>query len=142
MPDIGKALKDEIARIARKEVKSMLSGHLKTIRELKHEVAALKRQVPAPARPVAVPVAATTAEPTSGKNIWFTGSGVKGLRTRLGLSQSAFAKLCGVSSNAVGLWENAKPGKLNLRTATRNALIKMRGLSPVGAKKALSTMEA
>ncbi len=137
MPDIGKVLKDEIARIARREAKGMLGVHIKAIRSLKREVAALKKQVPAPVS-VKKPLAADVPL-QQGRKVWFTGKGVKGIRARLGLSQVAFARLCGVSSNAVWLWETVKPGKLNLRAATREVLSKVRSMSPAAAKRALDS---
>ncbi len=137
MADIGKALKDEIARIAKREANSLLSVHIKTIRGLKREFAALKKQMPKPVRQAAATAPGTAGDQPSGRNRWFTGGGVKGLRMRLKLSQADFARLCGVSANAVGLWENAKPGKLNLRSATREALTKVRAMSPAGVRKAL-----
>jgi len=139
MPDIGKVLKDEIARIAKREAKGLLAAHIKAIRGLKREVAALKKQVPAPANVKKALAAEAPLEQSPGRKVWFTGKGVKGIRARLGLSQAAFAKLCGVSSNAVWLWETAEPGKLNLRTATRETLLNVRLMSPAAAKRALGS---
>ncbi len=139
MPDIGKVLKDEIARIARREAKGMLAAHIKAIRGLKREVASLKKQVPAPVSVKKALAADVPLQQSPGRKVWFTGKGVKGIRARLGLSQAAFARLCGVSSNAVWLWETAAPGKLNLRAATRDTLLKVRSMSPAAAKRALDS---
>lgn len=137
MPDIGKTLKDEIARISKRESKSLLTPHIKTIRSLKQEVAELKKQAGKPAvKQPAEPKADATDKP-EGKAVWFTSKGVTGMRKRLGLTQPQMAQLCGVSSGAIGLWET-KSGKLNLRTKTRDALIKLRQMSPAAAKKALA----
>lgn len=54
MPDMGKALKDEITRITKRESKKWMAEHIKTIRSLKQEVAALKKQIGEPAE-AAVP---------------------------------------------------------------------------------------
>ncbi len=138
MPDIGKALKDEIARISKREAKSLLTPHIKTIRNLKLEVAELRKQIGKSAvTPPAEPKAAGTVKP-EGKRVWFTSAGVKGMRKRLGLSRAQMATLCGVSAGAVVLWETAKTGKLNLRTKTRDALSELRQMSPTAAKKALA----
>ncbi len=135
MPDIGKTLKDEISRIAKREAKSLLTPHIKTIRDLKQQVAELKKQIGKPsATPTAEPKAATQ-EP-EGRGGWFTSKGVTGMRKRLGLTQPQMAQLCGVSAGAIVLWES-KSGKLNLRAKTRDALAKLRQMSPAAAKKAL-----
>ena len=138
MPDIGKVLKEEIARISKREANNLLTPHIKTIRALKREVAELKKQIGKPAvKPPAEPKA-VSADKTEGKSVWFTSKGVAGMRKRLGLSQQQLAKLCGVSSAAVCQWENAKGGKLSLRAKTRDSLIKLRQMSPSAAKKALA----
>jgi len=138
MPDIGKALKDEIARISKREAKSLLDAHIKTIRNLKLDVAGLKKQIGKPAvKPPAEAKVATTDKPES-KSARFTSKGIRGMRTRLGLTRAQMASLCGVSANAVGLWEGAEAGKLNLRSKTRDRLIEVRGMSPTAAKKALA----
>jgi hypothetical protein len=117
----------------------MLGGHIKAIRSLKREVVALKKQVPTPVSVKKVLAADVPLQQSPGRKMWFSGKGVKGIRARLGLSQVAFARLCGVSSNAVWLWETGKPGKLNLRAATRDALSKVRSMSPAAAKHALDS---
>ena len=138
MPDIGKALKDEIARISKREANALLAKHVKTIRSLKQEVAALRKQVGKPVvAPSAEPASATTGKPEA-KSAWFTSKGVAGMRKRLGLTRAQMATLCGVSANAVGLWESAKTGKLNLRTKTRDALSALRQMTPGAARKALA----
>lgn len=138
MADIGKVLKDEIARISKREAKSLMAAHIKTIRNLKLEMAELKKRAGKSA--VKLPTAtkvAITASP-EGKSVWFTSKGIQGMRQRLGLSRAQMASLCGVSANAVVLWENAKAGKLNLRRTTRDALISLRLMTPAAAKRSLS----
>ncbi len=138
MADIGKVLKDEIARISKREAKSLLAGYIKTIRSLKQEVADLKKQI---GKPVIKP--SQDAKPAiesgqSGKSVWFTSKGIQGMRKRLGVTRVQMAQLCGVSANAVGLWESANAGRLNLRSKTRDTLIKVRQMSPAAATKALA----
>jgi DNA-binding transcriptional regulator YiaG len=138
MPDIGKALKDEIARIAKREANSLLDVHIKTIRNLKLEVSALKKQIGKPAvTPPADAKAATTEKP-EGKSTRFTSKGIMSMRKRLGLNRSKMAQLCGVTPKAVMLWEEAGPGKLNLRSKTRIRLLEVRDMSPTAARKVLA----
>ncbi|MFU8780582.1 MAG: hypothetical protein ACNA71_06100 [Kiritimatiellia bacterium] len=138
MPDIGKVLKEEIARISKREANNLLTPHIKTIRALKREVAALKKQMGKPSVKLPAEPKAILADQPEGKNVWFTSKGVKGMRKRLGVNRSQMAKLCGVTPSAVGLWEDVKTGKLNLHAKTRDALIELRQMSPTAAKKALS----
>lgn len=138
MADIGKALKDEIARISKREANSLLNAHIKTIRNLKREVAELRKQIGKPAVKAPAEPKAASADKSEGKRAWFTSKGITGMRKRLGLNRSQMAKLCGVSPNAVGRWESANAGKLNLRTKTRDALSEMRQMTPAAVKKAMA----
>ena len=138
MADIGKVLKDEIARISKREANSLLAAHINTIRTLKRDVSELRKQI---GKPVIVPPtepAVALSEEPDGKRVWFTSKGIAGLRKRLGVTRAQMASLCGVSLSAVVLWETAKTGKLNLRTKTREALTKLRQMTPASVKKALA----
>jgi len=137
MPDIGKALKDEIARIAKREAKSLLDVHIKTIRNLKLDIAVLKKQIGKPSVTPSEEAKAVTTDKPEGKTARFTSKGIRGMRKRLGLTRAQMASLCGVSANAVGLWEGAE-GKLTLRSKTRDRLIEVREMTPTAAKKALA----
>ncbi len=142
MADIGKALKDEIARIAKREAKNMLDMHIRTIRNLKQEVAGLKKQIGKPSVTPSAETNAATSEKPEGKTARFTSKGIRGMRKRLGLTRAQMASLCGVSANAVGLWEGAEAGKLTLRSKTREALTNLRQMSPAAVKKALAATKA
>lgn len=150
MPDIGKALRDEIARIAKREAAKLVAEQNKTIRTLKQDIAAVKKSAAKPPRksaPAAAPAA--TAQTDADKNApaapaktagkpRFTADSIKKLRARLGLSQVEFAKLCGVSANSVGNWETAGKGRLDLRPSNLEALAKVRAMRPAKARQALS----
>jgi len=137
MPDIGKALKDEIARISKREAKSLLDVHIKTIRNLKQDVAELKKRIGKPSVTPSEESKTPTTEKPEGKTARFTSKGIQGMRQRLGLTKAQMASLCGVSANAVGLWEGAD-GKLTLRSKTRDRLIEVREMTPTAAKKILA----
>lgn len=118
MPNIAKILKEEVARLARKEVraaqersKSSLAQQHREIAKLKAEVTALKRQVAALAR------ASKRAEKTSPagaapKQVRFAPKGLASTRKRLGLSAANLAKMMGVSAQTIYNWERGvtKPG--------------------------------
>ena len=123
MANVMKALKDEIARIARSEIKTALApiksvnaSQRKYIAELRRRIEDLEKEKKQLAKTIskAVPVQEESAdESTRG---WISGAGVRAMRKRLKLSQKAFAELAGVSLPTVALWESAKnSGKLNIR---------------------------
>ena len=110
MPDIAKVLKEEISRIARKEAKAAVAPIRKPSTRLRKDVADLKRRLALMEKAnkevqsrlaklvAAQPVAPSTESVGRG---WISGKGIKSLRKRLGLSQTEFAKLIGVSDQAV-----------------------------------------
>ena len=134
MSNIMQELKSEITRLARKEIKQalapakrmtaaqrgLIAGLRRQIDAMQKELTALKKSVPAPDKAVL-----GKQEPEG--RFWITGLGVKALRKRLGLTQQAFSKLAGVSSQAVVNWE-AHAGKINLRKATSGRLQEIRGM--------------
>ena len=150
MPNIAKVLKEEIARIARKEVKvAVIKVHKPTVR-LKKTVAALKRRLASLERgnklleagmaklQTAQP-AAVAAEPAPRARI--TSKGTKSLRRKLRLSQAEFARLIGVSDQTIYNWES-KQGALKVREKTRAALLAVRGLGAREAQTRLAAMRA
>jgi len=118
MPNVAKALREEITRLARKEIrasllksKSALALQHREIAKLKAEVAALKRQVGGLER------AAKKAEkaPPIGaapKRVRFVPKGLASTRKRLGLSAADLAKMMGVSTQTIYNWERGvtRPG--------------------------------
>ena len=148
MSNIAKVLKAEIMRISRKEAKGATQGIGKSTtwlrkivadlekrvvlleKENKHLVAAVRKyQVESPQKP---------DEETSKARL--TSKGIRSLRSRLGLSQSDFAKLLGITTHAVYLWEK-KEGALKLRDKTKQALLSIRGLGAREAKGKLAEAE-
>ena len=144
MSNILNELKAEIARLARKEIKGemaparksivahrgLIAGLRRQIDAMQKELAALKKSVPAPK-------AVAAAQEPAGR-FWISGKGVKALRKRLGLTQANFAKLAGVSSQAVVNWEG-KSGKINLRKAAAG---KLQGLRGIGKRQAAEVLGA
>lgn len=134
MSNLVKELKSEIVRLARKEARqvvapvqkasanyrALIAGLRKQLDALQGEVGTLRRAAPKADKALAA------AQAPQGR-FWITGKGVKALRKKLGLTQALFAKLAGVTPNAVVLWE-AKTGTLRLRKVTAGALQGLRGI--------------
>ena len=120
MPNIASVLKGEIARIARREVrleterlKQASAGYRTQIRDLREQVATLKRQVAqlTTANGSPKPVAAMT----DATSVRFSPSKLRRHRERLELSAANFGRLFGVSAQTVYNWEGGtRPGKNHL----------------------------
>jgi DNA-binding transcriptional regulator YiaG len=148
MSNIAKALKAEISRISRKEAKSA-TGPIaksnidlkKTVLDLKKRLAALEKENKRLLGGVKKEMPVSAPEPSEEtKKARITSTTVRSLRKRLGLSQSEFGKLAGVTTGAVYLWEN-KEGPLNLRDKTKAALLSIKGMGAREAKEKLGKAE-
>jgi len=148
MANIMTALKAEISRTARKEVKAAIAPIRKpanttrlTLADLKRRVAALEKENKRLTALLSqMPQPEPAEEPAKVKGR-ISGKGILSLRRKLGLSQEAFAKLVGVSPNAVYQWER-KSGMLRLRSKTQAAVMSVRELGAREAKAKLAEMAA
>lgn len=124
MPNIAAALKAEIARVARKEIRGELST-LKTavsqqrasITALRQKVQRLEREVKKAARRTLKPEGQSPGE-SEGTPLRFRASGLASHRKRLGLSAADFGRLVGVSGQSIYKWEagEAKPRRKQLES--------------------------
>lgn len=146
MPNIARVLKEEISRIARKEAKVAVAPVRRPSVRARRDVAELKRRLAAlekASRQLLARLAKiegaqpAPAQEESAAREWISGKGIKSLRRRLGLSQSQFAKLVGVSDQAVYNWES-RSGMLKLRSATKASVFAVRG---IGAREARRRLE-
>ncbi len=129
-------MKDEIRRIARKEIRAATAGLKKDQTTFRKAVAGLRRQtkehrssIRQLLRVATKQVKLTTMAPetAAGSKAWFTAKGIRALRKKLKLSQAQFGKLAGVSGYTVLKWEHGS-GPLKFRSRTRRALLAIRGL--------------
>lgn len=144
MPNIAKLLKDEIQRLAKREIKLATDSLRKDNAALKRTVADLKRRLTklesSNKRLVAKEEserpqgAVNEADPVKAR---ITGKMIRAIRSRLGLSQDAFAKLVGVSSQAVYQWER-KDGRLDLRGDSKAVIVNIRKMGKREAKQRLA----
>lgn len=111
MPNIGALLKQEIARLARREVRAQVQATKKASTQSRRHIAALRRQVGLLERRVALlqrrapDEAATVSARTPAQKMRFVAKGLKSQRARLGLSAADFGRLVGVSAQSVYNWE-------------------------------------
>jgi DNA-binding transcriptional regulator YiaG len=117
MPNIGTLLKEEIARISRKQLRSETESLRKSSAQYRSQIAELKRRMQALEQQLKrVGKVATRGAPAQGDaepttQIRYSAKSLASQRRRLGLSAAALAKLLGVSALSVYKWEggNTRP---------------------------------
>ncbi len=107
MSNVHSALKQEIIRLARREIKQQTTALLAGIKKLKATSAQFKAGIAAlqPAKSAAQTGQLPPVSDAEAKAARFSGALIKKLRARLGLSRNAFGKLIGVTGFAVIAWE-------------------------------------
>ncbi len=147
MPNLGAILKDEIRRLARREIRAAITSLKGDNAALKKAVARLKRQTKVLERDSRLLMAAEkrlrekTTKSRAGseelEKFRISGKGVRSLRKKLGISQRELAILVGVSGQSVFLWEQ-KAGGLRLRDDSKVALLELRGIGAREARRRLA----
>jgi len=142
MPNIGKVLKDEITRLARKEAKSIaqpLSKQVidlrKRVRDQRDQIADLKKAL---ARKADKPVRITRDSGDEEEPIRIRSESVKSHRERLGLSQREMAMLLDVSSLTISNWET---GKVSPSGENRLAFSELRKMGIRDVRQRLDQLE-
>lgn len=139
MTTLAIALKDEIRRLARKEIKSQTGKQARAVAQYRREIARLKRQQREFEKQIGFLTAqvkkthtspVTASKPNDEHR--FSARSVKAQRRRTGLSAADYAKLIGVSPLTVYNWEHNKSRPRNGQFA---ALVALRGL---GKREALA----
>jgi DNA-binding transcriptional regulator YiaG len=113
MPNIASALRDEILRLARKEVRREVEGLRKASAQYRTEIAGLKRRLAAlekgserAARKAGADAPQSEAE--GAPRVRFSAKRLAALRQRLGLTAADFGALLGISAQSVYNWEAEK----------------------------------
>lgn len=111
MPNIASVLKEEIARLARKEMRNETEALKKASAHYRSDIAALKRRVTdlekllAQLLKKAVIQSPQQARGDGSARVRFTAKGLRTLRQRLGLSAAELGSLLEVSAQTVYNWE-------------------------------------
>jgi DNA-binding transcriptional regulator YiaG len=146
MPNIQSMLKDEITRIARKEVRRGTADVKKSSSTHRAQIAALRRQVEELTRALKQAVRATSprtapaAEETADTGVQrrFRVAGFASLRKRLALSAEQMGMLIGVSGQSVYKWEK---GEAKPRARQLEAIAAVRELGPREARTKLEELQ-
>jgi len=141
MPNIASVLKNEILRLARKEVRSELENLQKASSLYRSEIAALKRRVAMLEKQLSSldkQSKKKAPEPTADATarVRFSAKGLVKHRQRLGLSAADMGTLLGVSAQTIYNWES---GKTRPRPQELAAVASIRG---IGKRQAMAQLGA
>ena len=144
MPNIASVLKDEIRRLARREINAETKTMRKQVTRYRGEIAELKRRLSAAEREVVhlkknhTKRAAAGAEVSDDAKLRFSAKGLASHRERLGLSAADYARLVGCSGLSIYHWEQ---GKSRPRQAQIAKIAQIRTLGKREAWKQLEEMD-
>ncbi|MES2191851.1 MAG: helix-turn-helix domain-containing protein [Pseudomonadota bacterium] len=146
--NIAAALKAEISRVSRKEVRAEVQTLKKVTAKLRADNAELKRRLWEVEKTIKLLGEAsgrertriqTEAEPSEGKSVErFSAKGMVAQRKRLGLSAASMGKLIGVSGATVYLWEK---GKTRPRGNQMAGIAKVRQMGKLEAQSTLKALD-
>ena len=147
MPNIAAVLKDEIARIARKEVRAQTEDFKKSSAQYRAHIAALRRRVDELEKQLKR-VGKTAArgraqapqedDESTGTRRRFSATRLAAQRRKLGLSAADFAALLGVSGQSVYKWEH---GESRPRARQLEAIAALRGIGKREAQERLEKIQ-
>lgn len=124
-------LKEEITRLARKEIRNETEGLKKASAQYRSEIAALKRRIASLEQQLsrlsktASRNTAVKANPEEATKARFTAKGFKTLRQRLGLSAAEIGILLGVTQQTIYSWE---AGSTHPREQQMVRIVMLRGM--------------
>jgi DNA-binding transcriptional regulator YiaG len=146
MSNVASALKDEISRVARKEIRRETSSLKKSSTTYRSEIAGLKRRVVELERQLrqvsrrgqsSSPAAANEDSVSTGTR--FSAKSMAAQRKRLGLSAADCGLLIGASSQSIYNWEE---GKARPRAQHLPAIFALRNLGRRQANEIVETRKA
>ena len=128
MPNIAAVLREEISRVARKEIRNQTESLRKTSAVYRRHIADLKRRVQDLEREVALSKRQIPKDEPShvgeagAQAVRFSSKGLRSNRKRLGLSAADYGKLIGVTAQTVYSWEQGHSRPRKQQTAANAAL--------------------
>ena len=145
MPNIAAVLKEEIRRLAKREIKASTSATKGAVAQFRRDIAKLKRLVQGQQKEIALLKAQEqksqpqTKQDEGLEGVRFSARSVKAQRARLKLSAKDYGKLVGVSGLTIYSWES---GKRRPRQKQLAGLVAVRGLGKREAMRKLELLEA
>lgn len=144
MPNIAAVLRQEITRLARKEVKAQTEAIRKASAQYRRDIAQLKRHAAGLSKQVAHLVRQERKQAAKGSpeadvaGRRFSARGLKTHREKVGLSAANYGTLVGVTGQTIYSWEQ---GKSRPRDGQLAALVAVRELGKREAIKRLELLE-
>ena len=145
MPNIARVLREEISRLARREIRVSLEKARKSVKQHQSQIASLKAQVNTLVRQVSAlekNLARSAAMPsieTVTKHVRFAPKAIASTRKRLGLSATDLARLMGVTAQTIYNWER-EATKPNPQQQAK--LVSLRGVGKRQVQAHLATRRA
>lgn len=148
MTTFAASLKNEIARVARKELRDELLGLRKGSANFRSEIAELKRRLrnlesqvkslsrAAPKRAEVPHQDSAVSRGRPGRKVTFGPADLLALRQKLGFTQAQMGTLVGASSLSIYKWES---GQVTPRTAQLEKLLAVR---KIGKRAAMARLQA
>lgn len=148
MPNIAVVLKEEIARLARKELRAEVEPLRKAVAALRQDGAASKkrikeleaelRQYRKQAHKRSAAAIANVEAGTAAQGVRFSAKGLASNRRRLGLSAEDFALLAGTTPQSIYAWEKGTTP----RADGLAAIASLRGIGKREAAERLSALKS
>ena len=146
MANLAMALKEEIRRLARKEIKEQVGATARAVARYRKEIAELKRQLREQAKRIKFLEAQERQrleQPESVEELSeearFSARSVKAQRRRTGLSAADYGRLVGVSPLTIYNWEQ---GKSRPRKEQFASLVALRGIGKREAQAKLELLQS
>lgn len=148
MPNIASILKEEIIRVARKEIRNEIASLRKTVNSQRSDITELKRRVLAAekglgvlnkARAKQAPAVEPNTDASAAKGLRFNATSLASNRKRLGLSAEQFGLLVGVASQSIYNWE---AGESRPRERYLGAIAELKTISKKEAGARLEALKA
>ncbi len=142
MPNVAQVLKEEISRLARKEIRASCDPLRKQVQSLRRTVRTQQETIDKLERALSKMTATDTGtslyapaqEKEQSSRARVTPASIRRHRLRLGLSQAQLGGLLNVSTNTIVRWEQ---GSSKPRVQHRTALLRLRGLGVRDVKQVL-----
>jgi DNA-binding transcriptional regulator YiaG len=145
MANFATTFKDEVRRLARKEIKEQVDAVRKQTTQQRSQLAALKREVAEQQKQIKAlekalgergDAASNLPAEDASPQIRFSPAGFASHRERLGLSAADMGKLLGVSGQSIYAWEQERTRP---RRKQLEAIAEVRG---IGKREAIARLEA
>ena len=142
MPNLGSIFKQEIARIARREIRAQTNATKKASAQHRRSIATLRRRIDALEKRLGTFSGMLTKQRAEApadaekSDVRFVAKGVKSLRGRLGLSAERFGRLVGVSGQSIYNWER------QVSTPRSEQLRLLAAIRGIGKREAVARLRA